>query len=363
MKAHINRRIPMTCLALLLYIASLSASAEFANITVGPGDSIQAAINEARPGDVIEVESGTYHEDLVIDKRLTLRGVDSGTGKPLLLSKGSYGAIILIEDGITFEGFRLTDLGIDVISDGNIIIDNVIRNAGVGISLKRSKDNNISQNDIEGSGFMGTGVFLNICENNILKDNCLRGGWFGNGVHLLESTDNVIVGNVAQDRSWLGRGIYLDSSNYNIVKGNNATGGPSGCSIALFRSNQNTIVQNNLTDNVDSGLKIYHSSGNLIYLNNFDENKNDPFSRNSTSFWHSPEPIIYIYGGNNFTACLGNFWSVYSGSDAEGDGIGDSPRRFEGGEDKFPLMDRCENYSCIGGEPDQIFGSIWGPAV
>jgi len=363
MNAHINRRIPITCLALLLFIASLSASAGFANITVGPGDSIQAAINEARPGDVIEVESGTYHEDLVIDKRLTLRGVDSGDGKPLLLSKGSYGAITLIEDGITFEGFRLEDLGIDVISDGNTIRENVIRNVGFGISLKRSKDNNISQNDVEYNGFMGTGLILNICENNIVKENCFKGGWLGSSIHLLESTNNVIVGNVAQDRSWLGRGIYLDSSNYNFVKGNNATGGPSGCSIALFRSNQNTIVQNNLTDNVDSGLKIYHSSGNLIYLNNFDENKNDPFSRNSTSFWYSPEPIVYKYGGNNFTARLGNFWPVYSGHDAEGDGIGDSPRRFEGGEDRFPLMGRSENYYCIGGEPDEIFGSVGGPAV
>jgi transposase len=46
---------------------------------------------------------------------------------------------------------------------------------------------------------------------------------------------------------------------------------------------------------------------------------------------------------------VGNFWSVYSGIDVEGDGIGNVTRRFEGGEDQFPLMDRCENYSCIGG--------------
>ena len=107
-----------------------------------------------------EVMTGTCHGNLVNDKRLTLRGVDSGEGKPLLLSDGSYGAITLIEDGITFEGFRLTDLGIDVISDGNIIRENVIRNSGFRICLTRSKENNISQNHVECSGFMGTAVFL-----------------------------------------------------------------------------------------------------------------------------------------------------------------------------------------------------------
>jgi nitrous oxidase accessory protein NosD len=43
-----------------------------------------------------------------------------------------------------------------------------------------------------------------------------------------------------------------------------------------------------------------------------------------------------------------DFWSGYPGLDVEGDEIADAPRRFEGGEDHFPLMDRCGNSSCIG---------------
>lgn len=36
--------------------------------------SIQKAIEEARRGDTIEISGGTYHESLVIDKSITLKG-------------------------------------------------------------------------------------------------------------------------------------------------------------------------------------------------------------------------------------------------------------------------------------------------
>ncbi|MGW7457699.1 right-handed parallel beta-helix repeat-containing protein [Streptomyces sp. NPDC054797] len=41
---------------------------------VHPGDSIQAAVNAARPGDIITVLPGTYYENVLITKPLTLRG-------------------------------------------------------------------------------------------------------------------------------------------------------------------------------------------------------------------------------------------------------------------------------------------------
>ncbi len=45
-------------------------------VRVKPGESIQAAINDARPGDTIEVEPGIYSEELTIDlDRITLKGI------------------------------------------------------------------------------------------------------------------------------------------------------------------------------------------------------------------------------------------------------------------------------------------------
>jgi len=50
-------------------------------IVVGPSEGIQAAIAAADPGDIIEVSSGTYRENVDANKQVLLFGVDTGAGR------------------------------------------------------------------------------------------------------------------------------------------------------------------------------------------------------------------------------------------------------------------------------------------
>ena len=95
---------------LFFAIAALLSLGHAAVLTVEPGQSIQAALELAQPGDTVELKDGEYIEDLVsvrdgeVDKRITLTGnreaVVKGTGK-----EGRH--VQILHDYITVNGFTL----------------------------------------------------------------------------------------------------------------------------------------------------------------------------------------------------------------------------------------------------------------
>ena len=101
------------CLIIILILMLGAASA--AKITVGPENAdyakIQQAIDNATNGDVIEVHSGTYHENVYVFKPVALLGVDTGQGMPLVDASGAGSVITLASNGTTVEGFNVTDSG------------------------------------------------------------------------------------------------------------------------------------------------------------------------------------------------------------------------------------------------------------
>src|SRR5438874_7115194 len=79
-----RRALGRSLLATVTVVATmaLAVPAHAATIDVYPGDSIQAAIGQAAPGDTIVVHPGIYHQSVLVNKdHITLRGAGaSGQG-------------------------------------------------------------------------------------------------------------------------------------------------------------------------------------------------------------------------------------------------------------------------------------------
>jgi parallel beta-helix repeat protein len=149
-----------------------------ATLSVGSGDSIQAAVAMAKPGDVIEVEGGTYYEHIKVDKPIILRGLNM----PVLDATASGSAIVLKASGVTVAGFRIinagswpkgdsTTAGIVVVSSDNRITGNDVSNNFNGLLILGS-NNTVTENRVAQN--LGFGIRLEGVENNTIQENCLE---------------------------------------------------------------------------------------------------------------------------------------------------------------------------------------------
>ena len=120
--------------------------------------NIQWAVDNATAGDTIIVRDGTYYENVVVDKHLTIK---SEKGSAYCIVNGSGSDVFTIEaDGIRIEGFTITGgrHGIYIRSNNNIISNNNISsNNEDGISLwwHSSNNNSISNNNISSNNENG----------------------------------------------------------------------------------------------------------------------------------------------------------------------------------------------------------------
>ena len=122
------------------------------------------------------------------------------------------------------------------------------------------------------------------------------------------------------------RGLLVKSSN-NQVRDVTVRGFPLGIGLESAQSNifsENTIVNNTVGIDENPG-----SRSNTFYLNYLD-NPRDVNAVTSGTIWSSGSQV-YQYQGKEYTGRVGNFWSRYNGTDANGDGIGDTAFSIDGG--------------------------------
>lgn len=244
-----------------------SASTEECTVSLKPDQSIQQAIGQVSEGAVICLSAGTWNENLLITKPLTLRGagrdqtVLQGTlSERIVLQIGSPELIALPEPiKVRIEGVAITGgrgcasyplrcaLGVSVAGHVEAMISNsqIFDNDGAGIGVCCAANvtvisSQIFQNDWYGVGvstpepFGPLPVVINIQDSEI----------FENSLQQFE--------NYAEAGVWLGGSAQANISNTSIR--NNTNG------LFVTDSSQATITNSTIAHNSEAGLVLGYSA-------------------------------------------------------------------------------------------------------
>ncbi|MEE9442245.1 MAG: right-handed parallel beta-helix repeat-containing protein [candidate division Zixibacteria bacterium] len=297
--------------------------AVFANIIHIPDDfgTIQECIDNALTGDTIFVGIENYNEHLTIDKTISLIG--ESVNCSIIDAGGTDDEIFITSPKVLIKSLTLTnagpvygdeyphDAGVKIYNSDSCVIEgcNIIDNLAAGITL-RSSSYCMIQNNYISNNYTGIYFFfpedmrdVDIVENKILK--------------------NQIIGN---ERT----GIKFEHTGYshhrfNEVRGNLISN--NGTAFSIIMSYDNIFCFNQCIDN-SSGFGIVQCMGgggrNYFHHNIFKARDGEDLRYylemfNYPEYWNSPDDNV------------GNFWSNYTGSDDNGDGLGDVPHEFYSG--------------------------------
>lgn len=255
-------------------------------IEVGPGESIQAAIDAAGSGDIISVTSGIYNETLVVNKSLRLIGEDKNT---TIINASGTGVVVRVDaNNVYISGFT-------------------IQNGWC---------------EIDGQMGLYDGIYLHTTHGTVIRDNIIKHNFIG--IYTFHSTGNMITNNVIIDNQ---HGVRLYNSNENIIADNVITQNIFYAIRLQGSSSANNIRGNTIFDNI-RGIYISNNvnPNNIIYHNNFISNNVQAAANNQTNAWDN--------------GAEGNYWSNYNGTDLDGDGISETPYFVDANNiDNYPLAE------------------------
>jgi len=283
--------------------------------------TIRDAITAANPGDTIMVANGIYNEtNLVITKNgLTLQGTNRES--TIIDGQNKNENIIVVKaNKVTIRGFTIQNAG--------------SRYQGFGVYVYRSNNTLLEDNVFSGCSFSvraETSFNVTVVSSSFLGDS----GFFGSaGVYAYNSQTGSIINNVFHA---VHVGVYLINGSTGFTIKNNTFTSSIFLGVNLAASSQNWVVRNTFTDNNSSiemknngnnnkvigntiqrsqtaGLIFSNSANNVIHHNNFINNTKQ------VKFVSTPTINSWNTSGD-FSE--GNYWSDYTGTDADRNGIGD----------------------------------------
>lgn len=168
--------------------------------------TIQSAINAAYGGDTVTVSSGTYQENVVVNKSVSLVGEDT---KNTIIDGNLTGNVVNITAcKVNINGFTIQRSGTKWPNDNGIYIG------------KESISNNVSDNIIAGNYL---GIYVDGSSNNTIYGNRITSN--SAGIEISSSSTNRIIGN---NVTYNYDGIAFDWSANNMLRNNRMVGNTLG---------------------------------------------------------------------------------------------------------------------------------------
>jgi len=350
-------------------------------------NTIQEGINGVQDGGMIYVYNGTYNEEILVNKSISMYGED----REGVIITGRNTVITINNATLYMNGFTVRDGDIGILSTcsvrGRSTIENcIIRSTDVGILFDNSSYNAVQNCEISGND-IGIKIINNSIRNIVKQSNI---SYTNYGVYILNSSynqigsppiyqpydsdcifkfndcsiylenadNNFIIGchidakpAIAgillpyttgiylrnSNRNLIGTcliinatdtAIFLDGSSYNKIEHSAVALNNNG--ILLSSSSNNLIVENCFVNNTSPAVSIYPgSSSNRIYYNDFILNGGGRLpqaydgARGENNIWSKEGNQTLRIHSSG--AGEGNYWSDYDGNDTNGDGIGDTP--------------------------------------
>jgi len=197
------------------------------------------------------------------------------------------------------------------------------------------------------------GIQIGCCQNIVITENSLKNNTFG--IRIDTSMDILFFHNTITQNKY---GVFLVEYDMNITIQNNTLCHNKDTALVVIAAQYNRIVSNTISDN-DRGIyfgetMMYRGEIDNVIVDNLISNNrygiycvySDAMSKNN-HFYHN-RIINNTYSAydefekdvwNSRYPYGGNYWSDYSGVDANQDGIGDSPYEIPMyNQDEYPLM-------------------------
>ena len=145
-------------------------------------------------------------------------------------------------------------------STNNLITGSVFERSGIGLSVRFSNDNTLSENRVSDCSLSGIELYKS--ERNLLLDNTITAS-HKSGVVVIESGENTLRDNAITDCE--GPGISLENANTNLVFGNQLVGNAIG--VQGFVVQRNRLLRNVIQENLLAGIVLTQGEENLLLGN------------------------------------------------------------------------------------------------